>query len=50
MKKEDQSIFAYRMQKEALYTDIVRNERMKHDYVRNSVYTDTCGWVDYSIY
>ena len=50
MKEEDLTIFDYRKQKEILFSDVVQAERLRNDYVRMSVYTPSCGWIDYSIY
>lgn len=50
MKEEDLTIFDYRKQKEILFSDVVRSERLKNDYARMSVYTPSCGWIDYSVY
>lgn len=50
MKKEDLSIFDYRREKEILFSDLCKAERMQNDYIRSSVYTKSAGWVDFAVY
>lgn len=50
MNEKDLTVFEYRRQKDLLFSGIVRDERLRNDYVRSSVFTSSCGWVDYAIY
>lgn len=44
------TVYEYRRQKDLLFADTVMDERLRNDYVRSSIYTSSCGWVDYAIY
>ena len=50
MKKEDLTIFEYRVGKEIKYTDLIVSERVHGVFEKHSVRTETAGYVDLSIY
>lgn len=50
MNEKDLTVFEYRRQKDLLFSSIAREERLRDDYIRSSIYTSSCGWVDYAIY
>ena len=50
MRKEDYTIFEYRMSKEIKYADLIYNEKMNGIFEKVCVKTKTAGYVDMSIY
>ena len=50
MKKEDYTIFEYRMQKEIKYADMMYHEKLNGVFEKVCVRTKTAGYVDMSIY
>lgn len=50
MRKEDYTIFEYRMGKEIKYADMIYNEKMNGKFEKICVRTKTAGYVDMSIY
>lgn len=50
MKKEDYSIFEYRLKKEILFADIVYHERVYGNFEKISIKTENEGYIDMSIY
>lgn len=50
MRKEDYTIFEYRMGKEIKYADMIHNEKMNGVFEKVCVRTKTAGYIDMSIY
>lgn len=50
MKKEDYTIFEYRMGKEKKYTDLIVNEKLNGIFEKVCVRTKDAGYIDMSIY
>lgn len=50
MRKEDYSIFEYRMQKDMINVEAVINERLNGNFEKYSIRTETVGHIDISIY
>lgn len=50
MRKEDYTIFEYRMGKEIKYADMIHEERLHGKFEKICVKTETAGYVDISIY
>lgn len=50
MRKEDYTIFEYRMGKEIKYADMIHEEKMNGNFEKICVKTSTAGYVDMSIY
>lgn len=50
MKKEDQTIFEYRMGKELKYTDMIKKERVEGKFEKISIRTKDCGYIDGYLY
>ena len=48
MRKEDYTIFEYRMSKEIKYADLIYNEKMNGIFEKVCVKTKTAGYVDLS--
>lgn len=50
MRKEDMTIFEYRMSKDLKNTDAVIYERLHGKFIKGSVLTHSAGYVDFAIY